>query len=237
MLANMSHPRIHRLAAALAVALFVVVPACSAKSNQVHRPQGDAINRSITERWAGEIRKVARDGDWILTRSYSLLGDVIVAATPGESVSHASIYDRKSDTIIESVEGGVREVSLESLLDRNHFAMVVRPSGMGPEAGTRAVARARAKVGFKYDVSGLAGFDDPQAYYCSELVYWASQVEKRVGEKEIVIAPSALLKYGHVIYWSGTRNDPALLKAARAKGADGKAPPASPLPAVPPAGN
>jgi hypothetical protein len=60
----------------------------------------------------------------------------------------------------------------------------------------------------------MFGFDNPDAWYCSELVYWASQTEARSGTTESIITPADLMKYGEVIYWSGKRDDAQLLAIA-----------------------
>ncbi len=180
----------------------------------VKRPDDKVNDTAVTEMWAQEIRNVARDGDWILSRSYYAVGDAIVIGTPGEELSHASIYDAKSDSIVESVSSGVREKPLAELVGRNHWVLVVRPSGMTAADQTEALARARGQIGAAFDMSGMFGIDTPEQFYCSELVYWASQTEVRSGKRERVITPSGLMKYGEVIYWSGKRDDPQVVELA-----------------------
>jgi hypothetical protein len=60
----------------------------------------------------------------------------------------------------------------------------------------------------------LLGIDNPQAFYCSELVWWASGGEARFDADETVILPSDLMRYGEVIYWSGNRTDAQLVRSA-----------------------
>jgi hypothetical protein len=205
-----------RLSALLVLGAFAAASGCAhePKSVMVHRPEDTTADAAVTKMWANEVRKVARDGDWILTRSYYAMSDAIVLATPGEEFSHASIYDAKHDTIIESIADGVREVPLEQLVGRNHYMVVVRPTGMSPADQEEALARAHSAVGAKYDISGMFGIDTPNQYYCSELVYWASQTEARSGRHERVITPAGLMKYGEVIYWSGKRDDPQVQELA-----------------------
>ena len=52
-----------------------------------------SADAAVTVLWSGEIHDVARDGDWILTRSYYAMADVIASTTSAEALSHASIYD------------------------------------------------------------------------------------------------------------------------------------------------
>jgi uncharacterized protein YycO len=185
----------------------------------VQRPEDKTADAAVTAMWANEVRKVARDGDWILTRSYYAMSDAIVLATPGEEFSHASIYDAQHDAIIESIADGVREVPLEQLVGRNHYMVVIRPTGMSAADQSEAVVRARSAIGAPYDIKGMFGLDTPGKYYCSELVYWASQTEARSGRHERIITPAGLMKYGEVIYWSGKRDDPQVQELATTRSA------------------
>lgn len=204
------------LASVLLVAATVVaLPACGNHSLVAHKPESAVVNHDITVMWTRDIKRVARTGDWILTRSYSFTGDVIAGATRGESVSHASVYDARTGTIIEALRPRVREVPLESLLDRNQLAIVVHPSGMTEEQRIEAVERARSKVGTEFDLGGLVGIDDPDKFYCSELVYWSSG--KSQDDRPIVVSPARLMDYGEVVYWSGKREDAQVQAAARAQ--------------------
>jgi uncharacterized protein YycO len=192
------------------------------KSVMVHPPEDKAANVAVNEMWASEIRNVARDGDWFLSRSYYAVGDVVAITTRGEDLSHASIYDATRDMVIESVNTGVREVPLLTFLKRNHYVIVVRPSNMTKADQAHALTRAKTKLGLPFDIRGMFGFDNPDAWYCSELVYWASQTEARSGMAEAVVTPSDLMKYGEVIYWSGKRDDAQLMQIATERAAHKK---------------
>lgn len=183
-------------------------------SVMVKRPQSPAVDTAVTEMWSHEIHKVAKDGDWILTRSYYAVADMISLATSGEDLSHASIYDAKRDTVIEAVGGGVREIPLSQLVQRNHYVIVVRPSGMTDAERERSVERARSRIGTPFDTRGMLGWDDPDKVYCSELVWWAAQGEQRSGDHHRVITPGDLMDYGEVVYWSGKRTDAQVMRQA-----------------------
>jgi len=191
----------------LALVTIIALSACSTKSQMVHRPTDTSIDAAITDLWVAEIRRTARDGDWLLSRAYYATSDLIVLGTRGESLSHGSIYDATRGTVIESIGSGVREIPVEQFVARNHIVIVVRPSKMTAAEGQGAVARARTKVGAPFDATGMFGLDDPDRFYCSELVYWASQTAARTGSSELVVTPADLMKYGEVIYWSGERDD------------------------------
>jgi hypothetical protein len=204
----------HRLAL---VVLATVVTACAPTSVQVKRPADSTADAAVTVMWTHEIERVARDGDWLLTRSYAAVGDVIALGTPGEDLSHASIYDATHGTVIEAIGSGVREIPLQQLVGRNHYVLVVRPSHMTAAEQTEAVARARTKVGAAFDYTGMFGFDARDRWFCSELVAWASQTEARNHVHETVMTPPDLMKYGEVIYWSGKRDDAQVMALAKAR--------------------
>lgn len=194
----------------LPAALFAA--GCSARSVVIRRPESAAVNRAVTSLWSGEIRRVARTGDWILTRSYSIQGDLITALTRGESISHASLYDARSGTVIEALAPEVREVPLEHLLNRNELVIVVRPSGLTSAQRAEAVERAREYVGTPFDWGGLVGVGRAERFYCSELVYWASGIQEATPPR--IVSPAELMNYGEVVYYSGKRGDSRVQNAA-----------------------
>ncbi len=189
-------------------------------SVKVHRPDDKVVDQTVTQMWADEVRNVAQDGDWILSRSYYFVGDVISTFTPGEDLSHASIYSAKTGTVIEAVTPVVREIPLEQLIQRNHYIIVVRPNKLTAEERAASVVKARSKIGAPFDTRGMFGFDNPDAFYCSELVYWAADVEHRFNDSQTVITPPEMMNYGQVVYWSGMRSDPQVLAAAAEHVAD-----------------
>ena len=193
-------------------ALALLLSACAGGSMVVEKPADPATNQAVNALWARDIRRTAQSGDWILSRSYSMTGDLIAAATLGENLSHASIYDAERGTIIEAIRPVVREVPLENLLARNHVVIVVRPAGLSQEARLASVERARAQVGTAFDIGGIVGAGAEDRFYCSELVLWASQMGGTAGA---VVTPSELVQHGEVVYYSGQRNDPALIDTAR----------------------
>jgi len=195
------------------LSLTLLSAACGAGSVVVEKPKSEEVNRAVTNLWADDVRRVAQTGDWILTRSYSLTGDAIAFTTPGESLSHASVYDAESETVIEAISGGVREVPLDHLLHRNRYAIVVRPYDRSEAQRRHSVVRARSTIGADFDYLGLFGFSSETSYYCSELVLWAAGFPERA----TVITPSSLMNYGETIYFSGTRDDAQMQSAAFAR--------------------
>ncbi len=199
------------VASLLLVGSTLTAAGCS--GSLVHeKPRSARLNQDVTEMWARDIRRVARSGDWILTRSYSKTGDAIVGMTAGESFSHAVVYDAERGTIIEAIRPHVREVPLESLLARNRYAVVVRPVGASEQSGRETVARARSVLGANFDYRGMFGFDDETRFYCSELVAWASRLE----HDHLVVTPADLYEEAEVIYLSGARDEREVQMAAQA---------------------
>lgn len=196
-----------RLATLTVLACVLFTGCAEPKSFLVKRPEDKQVDVAVTEMWTNEIASTARDGDWILSRSYYAIADAVSKIAPGEELSHASIYDAKRGTIIEAVNAGVREIPLADLVQRNHYIIIVRPRHLSAEEGTAAVARAHAAIGTPFDHMGFFGLQNDNKFYCSELVWWASQGEAKNGVHETIITPANLMQYGEVIYWSGKRND------------------------------
>ncbi len=186
----------------LLAALAALVSGCA--GSLVHKkPQSADLNNATTELWARDIKRVAQDGDWILTRSYSKTGDAIVGVTRGESFSHAVVYDAERGTVIEAITPVVREIPLEQLLRRNRYAVVVRPVDISDEQRKATVARARSTIGASFDYRGMLGLDDKDRFYCSELAAWASQIP----DPPTIVTPADLYDRAELIYISGARDD------------------------------
>lgn len=187
--------------------------ACGARSVVIHRPSDVRVDDAITTMWAEDLRANAEHGDWIVSRSYSLIGDMIAMVTPG-SWSHAALYDRERDVIIESIDSGVREIPVENFVARNYHVAVVRPSGTTARSRALAVERARAALGTPYDTGALIGLDDEAKFTCAELVLWSSDPAERRIERPIVLAPVDLFAHGEMVYYTGTRDDRDVLLLA-----------------------
>src|SRR5690606_26490857 len=143
--------RMNRLVVAAAVLVAFATGCHEPHSVLVKRPERPDVDAAVTATWSHEIHAVAQDGDWILSRSYYMLADAIAKTTPGIDLSHASIYGAKRDTVIEAVGSGVREIPLSQLVQRNHYLIVVRPTGMTAAQRAHAVERARSRLGAEFD--------------------------------------------------------------------------------------
>lgn len=186
----------------------------------VHRPKDAAVDKALTKMWTAEIKRVAQDGDWLLVRSYASVGDAIVVLTSGEEISHAAMYDGKTGTVIEAITPQVREISLEELVGRNRYVIVVRPQTSAAQKRA-SVMRARSTIGTGFDLRGMFGVADRKdRFYCSELVYWAGGVAEQDQDDHFIITPVSLIDHGEVVYFSGRRDDAQLQRVARGWAAD-----------------
>ncbi len=203
------------LAASL-VGACLALAGCYTGSLAAERPKDKRVDVAISQMWADDIRRIARDGDWVLSRSLTWEGDTISFLTGDEQFSHASLVDITHDSIIEATTPEVREIPLEQLMQRNRYVVVVRPTGVSAERARQSVALARAQIGIGFDLWGFIGYEDPDKWYCSELNFWASGMEER-HSKEVVLMPKDMMNYGEVIYYSGRRDDPQIQALAAAR--------------------
>jgi hypothetical protein len=185
---------------------LTLLAGCWKGSLYASRPKDHAVDQAITKMWADEIRKVARDGDWIISRSLTWEGDMIATLVGGEQYSHASVIDVTHGTVIEATTPVVREIPLEQLMDRNWYVVLLRPYDLTAEEARASVERNREQVGKPFDIYGFVGYPEEDKWYCSELVYWAAGMEEKHG-KHVVILPRQLIKYAQVLYYSGRRDD------------------------------
>ena len=191
--------------AALA-SLLALAAACN-HSLVIHRPQNVQVDQAYTEAWVDEIAAQAQDGDIILRRGYAVLSDLIVWFTPGDDITHAAIYDARTRTVIEAVRPAVREQDLKSYVAGAHRVVLIRPSGMSAAQRARSVELARSAIGTKFDHEGFLGLDDPDRFYCSELVVWAIQAAERGLPVDQLVIPGQLAQYGATLFDSGPRAD------------------------------
>jgi uncharacterized protein YycO len=189
------------------IPIFVLLITTGCHSFMVERPQNRSVDEAYTRAWTEQIRREAKTGDVLLSRGYALISDTVDVFTAGEPVSHSVIYDAERGTVIEAVSVGVREIPLEQYVKNVHRVILVRPSGLTAKERRDVVARARAMKGHAYDYSGLFGIDDPDRFYCSELVAWALRVRERGLPVSAVVSPAELVKYGTVLFDSGPRDE------------------------------
>jgi uncharacterized protein YycO len=187
----------------LALVAVMCFGACS--SVLVHRPTDPTLDAATTVAWVGDIEAIAQDGDIVLRRGYALVSDVVTLVTPGEDLSHASIYDAEHRSVIEAVDPVVHEIPLAEYVRGAHRVVIVRPRYRSAEERHAAVLRARRSIGTPFDYEGFVGIDDPDRFYCSELVVWAIGAAERGEPVDALVIPGELTRYGTTLYDSGER--------------------------------
>jgi hypothetical protein len=104
-------------------------------------------------------------------------GSVLLRAGLWSPWSHCGVIDHAKGEVVQAVAGsGVIATPLDAFKnDASRFAVVSFPFA---DAG-RSVAAARNQIGKRYDLRGVTGtalhrrWDDPDAWFCSELVAYA----------------------------------------------------------------
>jgi uncharacterized protein YycO len=188
-----------------ALALTSLTAGCS-HSLLVARPADPKLDDAYAQVFIEESERNVRDGDIVLRRGYAVLSDVITLVTSGPDVSHAGIYDGQTGMVIEAVDGGVRERRITDYVRGSHRVIIVRPRLTTAEKRA-AVVQARAAIGTPFDYAGFVGLNDPDRFYCSELVAWAYHTKERGFDGGILVAPGELVAFGDLVYDSGARGE------------------------------
>jgi len=84
--------------------------------------------------------------------------------------SHAALYDATNREVIEAEKQGVHVTPLADFVKKAWRLLLVRPSWAATGPGGQAVARGRALIGKPYDNWGLIGLNNPDKYYCCDLI-------------------------------------------------------------------
>ena len=116
-----------------------------------------------------EAVKRVKPGDILLTR---VRGEFTTAITPG-FWTHAAIYTNES--VVEAEGIGVVETDFLTFLVSKDFATILRPKS-SDEQRFLAAAFAKTQVGKPYDYEFAFQDGVQEAFYCSELVWWAYQL-------------------------------------------------------------
>jgi tyrosine-protein phosphatase SIW14 len=160
--------------------------------------------QQTTEAWLTRIRENAQNGYWIVVRG-THIGDQVVAAGSAAQLTHAAVYDREHDEIIEAVGTGVAAAPLRELIAQSWRVQIIRPRDYSDDEGREAVTRARSRIGFSYDWLGTVGAQNDRRFYCTELTLDAYRARERGWMPEGVIHPEHMERYGEVVWDSGGR--------------------------------
>jgi hypothetical protein len=184
--------------------LTLLLAGCSAGTEGLVRRQGPEYAAEV-DSWLRAIDAQGGDGMWLIVRGYHPGDDTIAVATNSD-LSHAAVLDLSHREVIEAVGKGVVVTPLERFVNESHRVRLVRPNGWSPDVGEVAVARARERVGAKYDYGGILGMPDQQAFYCSELAAWSMGMEVDQKSNFEVLHPKHLHDHGTILFDSGPRD-------------------------------
>ena len=181
--------------------LAMLAGACAAPAVVV--PPEPTVKSARDAQMLAEVRRTGRNGDWLVIRGYHAT-DNMVSVLTNTPWSHAAVLDADNDRVIEAEAQGVHFSPLSEFVGKSHRLLVVRPSWATDKSSADAVASARALVGKGYDFLGLGGIDNPERFYCSELVV-AVYRPHIPGTERIPrpVAPSQLHYWGRILYDSG----------------------------------
>jgi permuted papain-like amidase YaeF/Yiix C92 family enzyme len=150
-----------------------------------------------------EVRRLGRDGDWLVIRGYHATDNMVSVAT-NTPWSHAAVLDKDHDQVVEAEGKGVHTTPLAEFVAKSHRLMLVRSNWATGKSSAEAVRNARKWVGRPYDFLGLAGLDIPDQYYCSELavaVYRGAIPSGTYVPRPVT--PAQLHYWGRILYDSG----------------------------------
>ena len=176
----------------------------------VRKPEGPAA-QAQTDAWVKTVREKADNGGWLVVRG-THVGDQTVAALTRATLSHAVVFDKQKEEVIEAVASGVRVTPLRVLLAQAHRLQIIRPPGWTPASGQAAVDRARAHVGQKYDWLGLVAAQDDKRFYCTELAVDSYRGREAGWKMGSIIFPADMATIGTLTFDSGPRDQASVLE-------------------------
>jgi protein tyrosine phosphatase (PTP) superfamily phosphohydrolase (DUF442 family) len=176
----------------------------------VRIPSGPAAEAE-TDRWMALVNQKGLQGGWLVVRG-SHPGDQAVAAATMGWLSHAAVLDQDKGEVIEALAGGVQVTPVRKLLAQAHRLLIVRPPGWTPEEGRAAVARARSRVGQRYDWLGLVGAQQDERFYCTELAVDAYRGREKKWKVGRIIFPADLPGLGTVVQDTGPRGGGSVIE-------------------------
>jgi hypothetical protein len=150
-----------------------------------------------------EVRRLGRNGDWLVIRGYHATDHMVSVAT-NTPWSHAAVLDKDADQVVEAEGKGVHATPLPHFVSKSHRLLLVRPNWATEKSSVEAVLNARRSVGKAYDFLGVAGLDIPDRYYCSELAVAVYRSYIPSGTQvPRPVTPAQLHYWGRILYDSG----------------------------------
>jgi hypothetical protein len=182
--------------------LAALLAGCAAAPFSEPRPPPAARQPRDAETLA-EVRRLGRDGDWLVARGYHL-SDNLVATITNKPFSHSAVLDLENDRVVEAESPGVHFTPLAEFVAKSHRVLLVRPVWSRDETRAAAIAKARSVVGKPYDFLGLVGLDVPDRFYCSGLA--VEIYRPYIRDSDLVphpVEPGQLHYWGRILYDSG----------------------------------
>jgi len=185
--------------------LLIILQACIARP--IVKITDQAKHQEQNERILKSVLQYAKNGDWLVTRGYHAVDNLVANAT-SIPISHVAVYDSATQTVIEAEGKGIHETALTDFVNKSYRLLIIRPRWINKENQQKALVNAQKLVGESYDFLGTIGFNYPQKYYCSELaisIYkeWFNPSEKFPQ----IIKPGELYLYGKILYDSLPRDE------------------------------
>ena len=154
---------------------------------------------------AEALRGILKHGDWLVTRGIHG-ADNFVATVTRMPLSHASLYDKDHDGVIEADGSGVHRTTLEDLVAKSQRILIIRPMWATEGSAPVAVNRARDWIGKGYNFTGLVGIGTPDRYYCSQLCIEAYRpfiADSPDNPIPNIIPPGHMYFWGRILHDSG----------------------------------
>jgi hypothetical protein len=181
--------------------MAVLLAACAAPP-VVTRP-GEDLKKAHDTQMLDEVRRLGRNGDWLVIRGYHATDNMVSVAT-NSPWSHAAVLDKDHDQVIEAEGKGVHTSTLPEFVAKSHRLLLVRSNWANDRSASEAVRIAHTSVGKGYDFLGLAGLDIPDRYYCSELAVAVYRAHIPSGTYvPRPVTPAQLHYWGRILYDSG----------------------------------
>jgi Permuted papain-like amidase enzyme, YaeF/YiiX, C92 family len=180
----------------VALAWFVaLIPGCAVQTHVTRPKDGISVD---------QVLRVAAHGDWLVIRGLHRSDDAVATLT-NMPLSHAGLLDLERRQVIEAESVGVHASPLDVFVGKAERLLVVRPIWASEATAHTAIDRARVLIGHNYDYLGLIGLNEPDRYYCTELVLSVYQpAGTRLSNSfPPVVAPGQLYHWGTVLYDSG----------------------------------
>ncbi len=181
---------------------LLVAPGCS-RPVTVEPPRAAERAGRDEETLAG-LRRLGRDGDWLVIRGYHPT-DNLVSLVTNSPFSHAAVLDLANGVVIEADGSGIHVTPLPAFVAKAHRLLLIRPKWSREGRNVHAAAQARSLVGRPYDYTGLIGINHPERYYCSELAVAVYRTWVRKSDHvPPVIPPNELYYWGTVLFDTGS---------------------------------